>query len=268
LKGRVIVGFAVVFTAAASQAIIPDVSGAEFINVGTVQASSVGTGTVISPFDVLTARHLGTSGATFTLNGTTYTPIAQFVHPTNDLMILRFETPFANWYDPFYGDVLGQEAAVVGFGLTGTLRPDNSGYDITPNSGGVRRAGRNVFSARQTVSYLGMTVPSLLYDLDGNGIDFFGDGGPIQGEASLVSGDSGGAWLVQIGGVWRIVGVSAFVADFNNNGRFHDFGDGGGAVELRLEENWIRANTVPEPGTMIALVAGVAALAVRRRRRA
>jgi hypothetical protein len=157
---------------------------------------------------------------------------------------------------------------MVGFGDTGTLRPDGTGYNSQAGFG-TRRKGNQVVSFRDTVNLGGNITDSvsLLYDLDGNGVDTFQDGGPIAGEAGLNFGDSGGGWFRDVSGTKFIVAVNSFIFDGNGNNNFLDFGDGGGAVDLNNYREWVTLNTVPEPATMVAMAAGIAAVLCRRRRR-
>lgn len=266
LKASIVVSSVVASSAAL--AIFPDTGAPEFTFVGMVGTDGGfnGSGTAITSFDVITAKHVG--GNSITLPGLgTFTAIARVNHPTADLSLLRFGSALPGFYAPIFHDELGQQVTMVGFGSTGTLRGDGTGYNNT-GGGGVRRKGNQMVSDRQTVNLGGgiTNSVSLLYDLDGNGQDTFEDGGPIAGEAGQNFGDSGGGWFRNVSGQQRIVAVNSFIFDAHNNGNSFDFGDGGGAVDLFEYQEWITANTVPEPASMAALALGLAAVARRRRK--
>jgi hypothetical protein len=254
---------------ALSFGIFPDVAAPEFTWVGMIGTASnnmAGSGTAITPFNVITAKHV--PGLFYNLPGFgSFQAISRVEHPTADLAILRFGSALPGFYNPMFADQIGQTVTMVGFGDTGTLRGDGTGY-ISTGGAGTRRKGNQRVSDRQAVNLGGNITNSvsLLYDLDGNGVDFFQDGGPVAGEAGLNFGDSGGAWLRNVGGTNFIVGVNSFIFDSNNNNNLYDFGDGGGAVDLNNYSQWVLTNTVPEPATMAALGAGLAVLLRRRKK--
>ncbi len=262
----------------------PSDSDSTFTWVGRVGNAS---GTVIAPNWVLTARHVS---GTFNLNGTDIAHDARFEHPTSDLALLRFSTPFAGFHPLFNGSALGREASIVGFGNSGTPRTNLTGYNWV-TAAGTRRAVTNNVGLTQTlaVNYGGsigvLNVAMYLADLDSHDPgtpapydrDWFGDGGATSNEGNVSVGDSGGSWLVDDGGVWKVAGVTSvrFFADPLPAGATGDpdpfmaFGvSGSGAVNLNDPNNWnwIQATMVPEPATLIALGIGIAATLRRRRK--
>ncbi len=96
-------------------------------------------------------------------------------------------------------------------------------------------------------------------------------------EGNVAGGDSGGAWMVQEAGQWRLAGVTVVAiavdevppgATETQSSKFFAYGmSGSGAVDLwnPVNRDWV-FSTVPEPGTLAAVGLGVAALLRRRRR--
>ena len=242
-----------------------------------------GSGTIISPDAVLTAKHVG--GMRFTMfndgqnSSGFFDAVSRLDNPTADLSILRFApNTFSSWYRPIYQDEIGQTMTMVGYGITAELRADGTGYHAIGGAG-KRRASMNVADHRESVNLGGSITDSisLWYDIDGaTGVpgdrNTFGGGDPVAGEGGIIFGDSGGAWLVNSGGQWRIAAVNSFINDVDGVGgatdNFLDWGDQGGAADLNAYSDWIEQNApVPEPASMAALGLGLAALVARRRRR-
>jgi len=231
-----------------------------------------GSGTVVSPHHVLTAKHVGGTRFYFRDNGVDVSSFVDAVerieHPTADLAVLRFNADLGNYIRPHYAEDIAM-TTIVGFGLTATPRANGTGYDQVANSSQVRRSTVNMIDAR-TIIDLGPGITSstsILYDLDGPTGNGSMGGAAIAGEGGQLPGDSGGAWLRNINGNWRIVGVTSFIFDNNGNGNTLDWGDGGGAAELFTYRDWVEQHApVPEPATLAAVGAGLALMARRRRK--
>lgn len=232
-------------------AIAPD-GGANttFTFVGKIGGAS---GVAIGARSVITAKHVG--GMTFDVGGSVFTAVSRVNHPTWDLSVLTFGTDLPGFYSLGSSSPLGSAVTMVGYGQTGVLNTAGNGYTIT-GGGGVRRAGGNTIHGKQFVTDFG---PSLLSFLVGNG------------DAVLVAGDSGGGFFMGN----QLVGVNSFI--FTTNETLPSYGfasqNGGtpyfGSGAIDLTDPGVRAwvnSAVPEPGTMVALAVGLAALARRRRR--
>lgn len=261
----------------------PSSADTTFTTVGLIGG---GSGTVIAPNWVLTARHVS---GNINLNGTTYVHDARYEHPTSDLALLHYNTPFSEWTPLITSSALGMETTIVGFGHSANPRANNTGYNWV-DSFGTRRTVTNTIglSLQLTVSYgFGdLTFQNYLADLDSHSTatpapynrDWFGDGGATANEGNVGGGDSGGAWMVNQGGQWRIAGVTTIAisadplppgATENSNTVYFAFGvSGSGAADLwdPVNRNWINNTMVPEPGTIAVVGIGFAALLRRRRK--
>jgi len=281
MKRSLLLAFGVVMSSAAFATFPNQAVDTFFTLVGQVGTSggTNGSGTVISPQHVLTARHVGglryyIKNDGFNLTGTV-DAISRINHPNADISILTFAPgTFSNYSRPLYGNHVGSTPTIVGFGLTAALRTSGTGYDVVNGSSGRRRVATNTADLIDE-GLNGALDPALFYDIDGaagvpGDANSMGSGTPIVGEGGVLPGDSGGAWFLNSGGNWRIIGVNSFI--FNTGGGsatndFLDWGDGGGAVDLNSHSAWIEANApVPEPASMVALAIGVAAMARRRRK--
>lgn len=242
--------------AVAGNAIVPflNTPDTQFPYVGNIRGAS---GVVIAPHWVLSAKHVANNGGFFNLDSGQYTPDYWINadgtngRPATDLTLLHFPGAFAGYYQPYFGNPVGQTMTMVGYGVSGTLRPDGWGYNITANSNTMRRAGQNKISKLELIpDFVGDAVWMLWYDLDGNGYDTWGDGGPVNGiqEAALGIGDSGGGMFILLNGQQRLVGICAFIDDevnpyapANSPDPYYDFGDAGGGTALCMYADWIQS---------------------------
>ncbi|MBX3118843.1 MAG: trypsin-like serine protease [Fimbriimonadaceae bacterium] len=273
--------FAMIAVAASSQAVMGNLlsAAAPWDNVGMVLTSGgSGSGVPISSRWVLTAGHVVRSGSgtitgTGTTNfrlgslssGTNYAIDQIIPHATDDVALIRTTTNLPGWYGMNLNTVANQtQFDIVGFGITGTY---NAGtWTTTGGSYGTRRRGQNVVSNTFNVgqnSGFNRWTQVYRYDFDGDGVDFFNDGGPVSGGDALgLSGDSGGG-IFENGNVFAL-----HVGRFGGSGGGTQFGTIGVGIRLSHYSDFIRTTTgVPEPGTVAAVAFGIGALAVRRRKR-
>jgi hypothetical protein len=174
-------------------------------------------GTPVAPHFFASARHIGQAGPYFTFAGVNYTIVKEFPDPNSDLDLWQVAETFP-LFAPLYTkfDEIGKVAVVIGRGtqrgtevfVDGTLRGWNWGA-----SDGVERWGDNVISdivvAASDNEYLYGTF----------------DAAGLPDEATLSSGDSGGAAFIQDGDVWKLAGIhyavdGPFYTDASGNGSF------------------------------------------------
>lgn len=236
-----------------------------FPTVGKVvslsNSSAFSSGVAIGPDLILTAKHVGVGN--FELPGVgVFSPItgSQRSTPDGDLLIFRIDGTLPSWSQVLVDDVVGETVSVVGFGSTGVLRTDGSGYNNIGNAGIRRVAPTTVdFTANVDLDTLGFSQSylSLLRR---------------AGDAALGGGDSGGGWFVERNGTQYLAGINSFRGTTGTGTNFtfsNDLDNGffSGAVNLGLYKEFFAANgvaVVPEPATALVLSLGL--LAVRRRR--
>lgn len=187
----------------------------------------------------------------------------------NDLALIQLDqavTQVAGY--ALYGgaDPIGLDVLVTGYGQTGL-----GTTGATAGTGGTLHWGRNTYDTRLVGGL------SAVFDFD-NGAsanNLFGGLGLGTAEASLASGDSGGASFIDVGGSLRLVGVHSFIgrddqglADVDGSLN-SSFGEFAGDTELVTQANrdWLLAVTaVPEPAAAWLWGLGLLAIAVRRAR--
>ncbi len=207
------------------------------------------SGTPIQENYFITARHFGgVTGTPFTLGGAAYTTIRKQNSPNADLTIWQIGGAFPpDRIAPLYTDdnEVGKTAVLFG---RGTQRGEEvrdgqnelKGWRWGPRDH-VRRWGQNEIHSIKTIK----------------GEEFltarFNAGNPVDHEAMLSTGDSGGAVFLQDAGVWKLAGIhTAVEGPFNDT----DTGDGfnaaifdKGDLYTKPNETWVltrdRAFDVP-----------------------
>jgi hypothetical protein len=168
-------------------------------------------GTAIGPQSFVTATHVGGHvGDTFVLRGVAYVTDGVVDDTNSDLAIWHVTTPFPDWA-PLYrnGDEVGKDFVVFG---RGTDRGDPAILGIPPTQRGwywgpgnqVQRWGTNTVSEIVQASAQEGNLLAATFDL-----------GVSDTEATISSGDSGGAWFIRdTDGLWKLAGLNYEVDDY------------------------------------------------------
>ncbi len=174
-------------------------------------------GTPIAPHFFLSAKHVAFAGAVFTFDGIDYTPVKAIGDPNSDLDLWQVAEAFPT-FAPLYtkSDEVGRLTLVIGRGtqrgsdvfVNGTF----SGWNWGP-SDGAQRWGGNLVGAIATMS----PDNDFLYGTF--------DAAGLTEEATLSSGDSGGAAFIKDGALWKLAGIhyavdGPFYLDASGNGGF------------------------------------------------
>lgn len=250
--------------------------------------------TPIAPDFFIAAQHIGgSSGDTFTYQGTNYTIDSSFGTggavnvPNSDLRIWKVTSSFPTWA-PLYtkSDEVGKHLVVYGRG--------------TPRGSDVTLAGQLKgwqWAAYDGVQSWGENDVSSIAPFTGLGdmLKFTFDAGTLPNECTLSAGDSSGGLFIQDGGVWKLAGINYGVdgpystsstgsnsfnaALFDKSGYFEEVGAGtwqfntptGQNIPAASYSSRISSNAafiesvIPEPASGLMLVVGLVMLGVRRR---
>lgn len=173
---------------------------------------------------------------------------------------------------PTLGSVTdGATFFLAGYGNEATLDGPGRRYDVVDTYGRLL-GGFNGVDA-QVEHSVGAGTFDYRYDSI-EASTMFGPPAPdpaIQGEAHVLSGDSGGpSWTFGDGGAWSLVGVhSTSESHFDAGGEWVEEGDHINDVRVASYTSWIGEScdaVVPEPGSMVALIVGFAGILTRVRR--
>lgn len=250
-------------------------------------------GTPVAPGYFLTAKHGGGAvGGSFSYQGTGYSTVAKFDHPTADLTLWQVAGTFPT-YAPLYTgtDEVGKGLVVFGRSATrgdevtvsGASVADLRGWLWNGTGGGTQRWGENAVNATTTLAGADYLVAG------------FSRTGGVN-EATLAGGDSGGGVFIEDGGVWKLAGINYAVeaefrttaggptflaAIFDAGGLYADTGSGftllnDEAADLEASfystrvssyAGWIQDITaVPEPSPL-PVIGGLALMAFAMQRR-
>ncbi|MBA3725753.1 MAG: trypsin-like serine protease [Armatimonadetes bacterium] len=222
-------------------AIVPGVETTGWPWVGKIgPLSGYNTGAVaVGDHWLLTARHVtsGNEQMRFQLDsGLTYDSIAIYEHPTDDISLVQVTQTFPGWYDIYWStDQLGKTMEMVGYGVTGTWNGSSWTYS---GSYGTKRRGRNRVSLVQYINLGTLAGDWLICDFDGNGVDSFGDGGPLTDEATLGGLDSGAPSFIEQGGVWKVAGIHSWVGSETGGPQPPQYGSLFGDIRVGTYRAW------------------------------
>jgi V8-like Glu-specific endopeptidase len=235
-------------------------SSPTFAGVGSLSLASGGTfsGVLIGSRHVLTAQHVVGSGSdpsqwTFNVNldalpaadrafsvanvyaAAGFTGFGSGAVPRNDLTILELTRDVPGIVPVFELSTaplaLGKEITLVGYGGTGAE---------------TKRRGTNVVDYLDAPS-AGATPDVFAYDYDTG----------VQGEATVVGGDSGSGMFVNDNGVWKLAGINTFAWENPSRPGIGAIRGGGGMI-VSAYAPWIQSvTTVPEPAAWALLCPGM-----------
>src|SRR5687768_13652986 len=163
--------------------------------IGPATGSLNTSSTAIGDHWIITARHVVAGNTQMQVhfdNGVHVLSDAIFQHPTDDVALVRFPQTLPGWYQVHWAQPLLQtQLEIVGYGWGGTWNGSTWAYDFIY---GTKRHGRNRYSTTMSGNLGGGIVGTFMVaDFDGNGVDWYQDGGPVTFESTLGGLDSGGA---------------------------------------------------------------------------
>jgi hypothetical protein len=225
---------------------------------------------------VLTAGHGGTTLDSYTLDGTTYTPVASSVHTLTtfndgtggqaDLLMFQLSTipstvslpalTLASGVPVGYNsstNAAGSDTVIVGYGFPGAAESWGTG-SVYQTDG--------LFSIASSAAETG-TFTSVDYDIFNNN-----SGAPDSSTNlyNLYPGDSGGADFIYNAGSWQLAGINEFVGTYTQGNETIPYVSG--FVQVDDYTSQIDAiMAAPEPGTYLLFGIGLGALLFIRKLR-
>ncbi len=225
-----------------------------------------GSGTLISDRFVLTAAHVVDDaslgwGFDFGMGTQVYNAASVHIHPgwgnglgfegAGDMALIELDRAVTGYTPARLASTpipYGLEVALVGFGGAGNgINGWNGTYDM------LRRAGTNIIEPAHNA--FAADILSFVFD------------GPDSTQATAMEamgmfGDSGGAVMGQVNGLWEILGVHSFIASAGDP--YGVYGDWTGSTSVYSYLPWINS-IVPAPSTF-GLFGFALAVTARRRR--
>lgn len=224
------------------------------MNNGTTRVTG-GSVVIINHDMVLTAGHVSSGNNITNPNFVIYNGMDRFCtqqifppdldgngFPDVDIKILKFPpNTFSSWSPIAVGNVTGREVTLVGQGATGTLRANQTGFDVLSGSHNTRRVAKNIIEGYAAVSYF--NPPSYqwsapYFELDTpNGAPGIYPFAAVPNEGTFGPLDSGGAMYFSVGSTPYLIGNINFVWDGNGNytsnfNQLLDYNDGGAGVDM------------------------------------
>jgi hypothetical protein len=188
---------------------------------------------------IITAKHVVAGNTQMQVhfdNGTHVVSDAIFPHPTDDLALVRFPQTLPGWYQVHWAQpAVGATMEIVGYGWSGTWNGTSWSFD---NQYGTKRWARNRYTTTMSGNLGGGIVGTFMVaDFDGNGVDFYGDGGPLTNEGTLGGLDSGGPAFID-DGTLKVAGVHIFVGSAGGP-QAPQYGSVFGSMRLSDYRTWI-----------------------------
>lgn len=179
-----------------------------------------GAAIVVSPTQILTAKHF--SASTFVFGGNSYTAQSTLSMTSSDLRLVTLDTsthgPFTSFAPIYTGSAADKEAVIVGNGYrNGTELP---GQGWKPSSTKGLQWGTNTIESAYPAGLNFDTNPDVI-SMD---FDSIAEGSTSQ-EYGMTEWDSGGGVFVEDGGQWYLTGVNYSIANYvqdKQNGNKYD----------------------------------------------
>jgi hypothetical protein len=224
-----------------------------------------GSCVAIGPNFMITARHVrGEIGSSVYFGGVEYIVRSVWYEPADggsaDLRVCGISRPsgepanLSEYASPYtVANELNKDIVMGGYGGgRGAERPVDGppyyGYAWV-YSNTTQRWGQNKIGGYATVNSGGYTSNTVKADFDA-----LGTGGARPYEAAVAVWDSGGGWFIDVSGVWKVAGVSAYVS--RNYESWYDPPDSLYAVRISSYYTWIEG-VLAESFCMLPMAADI-----------